>query len=433
MSRLAANLLDIRTLFISELLVATVLSVMLILVHRFHGRKFPGIGYWALGSVLQTAAFFLVALRDMLPGPFSILLANALLLFSTALMYSGTEAFQDGKRRRHFPFVLAGAATLVQIHFTFIRPDLPMRIIVLSVASSMVFAACIARFLAPKQPSMWPSIVPVVALSLSILVAAFRVVGTLLYPPGTDLLFSGIAQAVSIMGYIATLSLWTCGLILVISWKLKLEEERLAETNRMLIREMHHRIKNNLATLRAMLHIQASLSETDELKAMLAKSCNRIDAIAKIHDLLHMSEDVRRASLRLYLGNLIRSIEGSFSNQGVRVELDVEDLDLSINTLIPLGLIINELVTNSFEHGFPNGGAGRIGIFFRSDDGNYRLAVEDDGAGFLADAGNIAGFSSLGMKIVDSLVRQLRGTLSIRTKPSTSVEIVFGIEDPDPR
>jgi len=433
MSRLTVNPFDIRTLIVSEILIVTVLSAVLILVHRFHGKKFPGIGDWALGSVFQTAAFFLVALRDILPDIFSILLANAFLLFSTALMHSGIEAFQDGKRSRRLPFVLAASATLAQFYFTFIRPDLIWRILVLSVASIIAFSLCIERFLAPRQPKVWPSVVPLVSLSLSVLIAVFRIVATILHPPGTNLLFSGIAQAISIMGYIVAMSLWTSGLILVISWKLKIEEERLAETNRMLIREMHHRIKNNLATLRAMLNIQASLSETDGLKAELAKSSNRIDAIAKIHDLLHMSDDVRRASLGLYIENLVRSIEESFSNRNVRVELDVENLDLSINTLIPLGLIINELVTNSFEHGFPGGRTGRIGISFRSDGGNCRLAVEDDGAGFLAEAGSIAEFPSLGMKIVDSLTRQLKGKLSIRTRPSTSVEIVFGMDEQDIR
>jgi len=433
MNRLTADLFDIRTLFISELLIMTVVSVMLLLVYRFHGKKFRGIGNWAFGSILQTAGFLLLALRDILPNPLSILLTNAFLLFAAALMYTCIEEIQDGKRRSILPYVLAGAATLAQLHFTFVRPDLGWRILVLSSASIVILALCITRFLRPNQPGLWPVIVPVASLALFAAVAVFRIVMTVLYPPGTNLLYSGTAQAVSIMGYIVGTTGWTSGLILVISWKLKIEEERLAETNRMLIREMHHRIKNNLATLRALLNIQASLSETEELKSALAKSSNRIDAIAKIHDLLHMSEDVSLASLRLYIENLVRSIEESFSNQGVRVELDVEDLHLSINTLIPLGLIINELVTNSFEHGFPGGGTGRIGISFRSSGGDYRLTVEDDGAGFLADADKISGFSSLGMKIVDSLVRQLKGTLTIRTKPATSVEIVFGKQDQDPR
>ena len=239
---------------------------------------------------------------------------------------------------------------------------------------------------------------------------------------------TGWYQGVFIMGYIVGTLGWMAGLLLVVSWRLQKEQERLARTNQMIIREMHHRIKNNLMTLRGMVHIQAALSESAELKNALAKNCHRIDAIAKIHDLLHLSEELASASSKTYFEKLAQSLAATYSNPRVKLELDIADIHLSIKDLIPLGLILNELISNAYDHAFPEDRPGKISVLFLRREGALELSVSDDGVGFPDMAKNIEALSSLGMKIVESLSRQLRGTLSIESRPHASLRLVFPLE-----
>jgi two-component sensor histidine kinase/putative methionine-R-sulfoxide reductase with GAF domain len=202
------------------------------------------------------------------------------------------------------------------------------------------------------------------------------------------------------------------------------------EEKELLLREIHHRVKNNLQVVDSLLYLQgrAVAGETAApLRAALAQSQGRIRAMAKIHELLYRSHDISRLMFCEYLEELARVFRGStLVPAGVELVVCGCRTVLDLDQAIPCGLIVNELVTNSMIHGYPDGGPGRIAICVRErPQGGHELTVEDDGVGL---AGEVAGPSAktLGLRLVKDLSRQLGGEMHIeRPAAGTRVKVLF--------
>lgn len=203
------------------------------------------------------------------------------------------------------------------------------------------------------------------------------------------------------------------------------ELETLVREKDILLREIHHRVKNNLQLVSSLLSLQDGASGSG--KEVLRQSQDRIHTLALLHEKLYQSADLRAISFRDYAGLLLGYIQTSFASEqrAIHVRCTVDDITLDIDQLVPCGLIINELVTNSFRHAFPNG-SGTIDVSTECRDGRCQLHVTDDGVG--ADERNLQGRSgSLGLRLVKGLSRQLRGELHTQTSPGkgTAVRITF--------
>jgi two-component sensor histidine kinase len=198
----------------------------------------------------------------------------------------------------------------------------------------------------------------------------------------------------------------------------------------LLLREIHHRVKNNLQVVDSLLYLQgraAAGADAAPLRAALAQSQGRIRAMAKIHELLYRSHDIGRLMFCEYLEELAGLFRGSTMVPfGVELTVCGCRTVLDLDRAIPCGLIVNELVTNSMIHGYPDGGPGRIAICVKEGlEGRYALTVEDDGIGF---AGDFAGApaKTLGLRLVRDLSRQLGGEMRIgRPAVGTRVEVLF--------
>ncbi|MDI3484722.1 MAG: hypothetical protein PWQ74_1309 [Methanobacteriaceae archaeon] len=204
----------------------------------------------------------------------------------------------------------------------------------------------------------------------------------------------------------------------------KLEDElrRSIEEKELLLREVHHRVKNNLQIISSLLSLQ---SMTENMKNGIFKETqDRIRSMALIHEQLYQSEDLARINFRKYVEKLVKYLLHSYSvGKSINMKLDVEDLYLSINTTIPLALIINELVTNALKYAFNGRNQGTIYIKFKRVGDNLELKVEDDGVGFPED--KLQENKSLGLKLVNILVRQLEGRISIKGHDGSCFRIVF--------
>ncbi|APQ18317.1 sensor histidine kinase [Maribacter hydrothermalis] len=182
-----------------------------------------------------------------------------------------------------------------------------------------------------------------------------------------------------------------------------------------LLKEVHHRVKNNLQTVSSLLSLQSRNIENGPMKGLLKGTQNRVIAMAMVHEMLYMRKDISHIEYKSYVQELseylIRSIKG-IDNQ-VILKIDIPDIKLGIDTAIPLGLLINEALTNALKYGIDGDNKGEINIKLQKDSEKkdcYILEIGDNGIGF-PETINYKNTKSLGLKLIYNLTRQLRGTI----------------------
>jgi PAS domain S-box-containing protein len=189
-----------------------------------------------------------------------------------------------------------------------------------------------------------------------------------------------------------------------------------------LLKEVHHRVKNNLQVISSLLALQANSSREDSVRQGLMKSQRRIMAMASIHETIYGHESLSHLDCHAYVASLIHELS-EIHHSEVNIEMDVSGY-LHIDQAVPTGLIINELISNALEHAFPAQRAGTISVRLNSAEDSVVLCVQDDGVGIESNAGN-GSRPTLGGKLVDALTEQLGGRLNTTVESGTRIEIVF--------
>jgi two-component sensor histidine kinase len=184
-----------------------------------------------------------------------------------------------------------------------------------------------------------------------------------------------------------------------------------------LLKEIHHRVKNNLQIVSSMLRMQSRNLNDPEAQSALKESEARIRSMALIHQDLYQEDDLSGIAMPVYLDKLISNIQKTFGSQSSRVtvEQNIADLRLDLDTVIPLGLIINELLTNAFKHAFGEGG-GRIGVELLETGKELWLTIEDDGKGYDMTKSKGGGF---GLKMIKALSQKLGAEITTDTTSGT--------------
>jgi len=194
-----------------------------------------------------------------------------------------------------------------------------------------------------------------------------------------------------------------------------------------LLQEIHHRVKNNMQIISSLLNLQSHHIEDDKVKDMFKMSRDRIKSMALIHEKLYQSKDLTKINFAQYIQSLAVHLLNTYNVSMERIKLNakVTDVFLDINKAIPCGLIINELVSNSLKHAFPQDKKGNIRIQLnRGNNGYVRLVVSDDGIGFSENV-DFQHPDSLGLQLVNDLVDQLGGTLELDSSKGISYQISF--------
>lgn len=212
----------------------------------------------------------------------------------------------------------------------------------------------------------------------------------------------------------------------------RIEEEREAALaqQELLLREINHRVKNNLQMVSSLLNLQAARMSDPAAREQFRKAMDRVQAVADIHTRLYQGDQLGQIDFDQYLKDLCDRLRESML-EGKAIALDVEavPLVLDLDRAIPLGLIVNELVTNSIKHAFPNGGGGRILVQLRAGDGDgLRLSIGDSGAG-IPRAEN-AESGGLGMRLVEGLMLQVGGKLEMKGEFGARYEITIPAGEP---
>ena len=210
------------------------------------------------------------------------------------------------------------------------------------------------------------------------------------------------------------------------------QEEELERKNT-LLKEIHHRVKNNLQTVSSLLSLQSKSIEDIAIKNLFKESQNRVICMAMVHEMLYQREDLSKIEYRSYIEQLtnylLRSSKGGYAQ--VKVNINVPEIRLNVDTAIPLGLIINETVTNSLKYGFINETNGEIYIALKKETGrNYILEIGDNGVGYSGTPNN-NNSNSLGLKLIKNLTRQLKGSIEKdATKVGTNYIVKFQESEP---
>jgi PAS domain S-box-containing protein len=194
-----------------------------------------------------------------------------------------------------------------------------------------------------------------------------------------------------------------------------------------LLKEIHHRVKNNLQIISSMLKLQSDLIDDERYLDKFRESHNRIQSIALVHEQLYNSKNLAEINFESYVRTLMTDIIHSSKPEigTIGWDCDCTDVSLNINTAIPCALIINELVLNSLKHAFQNIKNGQISIvLIRGSEGEYNLMIRDNGIG-LPDSFSLATISSLGLELVINLVRQIKGTIQWHNDNGAVFEIQF--------
>jgi PAS domain S-box-containing protein len=192
-----------------------------------------------------------------------------------------------------------------------------------------------------------------------------------------------------------------------------------------LLQEIHHRVKNNMQITSSLLNLQIKYVDDGKAVDVLKESQNRVKSMAMIHDKLYMSEDLTRINFVNYINNLVSNLFYSYNVEDtIKPKLEIDMISLNMETAVPCGLIISELVSNSLKYAFPDGMMGEIFVSLRSKQDNYELIVSDNGIG-LPNEFDINNTKTLGLMLVNSLTEQIDGKITINRENGTRFSIIF--------
>jgi two-component sensor histidine kinase/CheY-like chemotaxis protein len=198
------------------------------------------------------------------------------------------------------------------------------------------------------------------------------------------------------------------------------------EAKDVLLREVHHRVKNNLQVIQSLLRMQAASLQDEETREAVATMAQRVYAMARVHERLYQTSDVKDLPVESYLRDLFDGAVDSRSlEQGrIQLKLDAENVPLSLERAVPFGLLINELVCNSLKHGFRDGRAGTVEIEVHRKESGTHIAVKDDGIGLPPNFDATAS-PSMGLQVAAGLARQLGGKLAFTSENGCCVRSVL--------
>ncbi|MBD0256584.1 MAG: histidine kinase, partial [Cytophagales bacterium] len=203
------------------------------------------------------------------------------------------------------------------------------------------------------------------------------------------------------------------------------EQQRLLQEKERLLREIHHRVKNNLQVVMSLLSSQADSLQDKAALSAIQESQHRVQAIALIHQKLYQSEGVARIPMQDYIEEVVAYLHESYClHQQVHFQVEVEPIELDVTQAVPLGLIINEVLTNAFKYAFPGGRPGTITLRLQRLAATCQLTIADDGVGLPAHY-DPAQSRSLGMTLLHGFSGQLGGELTLTSPPGLSINLVF--------
>lgn len=191
-----------------------------------------------------------------------------------------------------------------------------------------------------------------------------------------------------------------------------------------LLKEIHHRVKNNLQIIASLLYLQSGKFEDEDIKKVLEEGQGRVRSMALIHQKLYENEDLKSIPFGEYLQELVTEIRTSFGMDNIQLNIEASNVFFDVDTAVPLGLIVNEMATNAFKYAFLKKSEGLLSISLTEQNGQYALNVKDNGSGIPEEV-DLRKTKSLGLRLVRMLSQQLEGDFKFSVENGTAFELKF--------
>ncbi len=425
------NMLDIRTLFLAATVINLLLTFFILSIWIVHRRRFRGILFWALGNLSFALGSGLIGLRGFLPDVLSVVIANTSIILSIALIYSGIIRFKERPVRivKYVPYAAALATFVIFLYFTYVINDLKVRIIVVSLAGIVNLGICVWELLKGDMRTPPPVLIIAGSMISLMIFMAIRIAFIHAMPDVSDLMRSGAVTIIITFLLIVSITGWSVGFLLMISWELQEQERQLTADREVLIREVHHRVKNNLAIVQGLLSLQLESDLQKGAREVLSISRDRIQSISMVHEMLYSGDTISEIMLDEYLSLLANRIISTIQPSGVKLKEHLQPVSIDMIRVVPCGLFVNELISNSCKYAFPGEREGVIKLTLDVHEGEVNgrsifLEVADNGIGLPGEYSPGAG-ETLGLKIVSAMAKQLRGKLDIRKDSGTAIGVTF--------
>jgi len=206
-------------------------------------------------------------------------------------------------------------------------------------------------------------------------------------------------------------------------------EEKLKESlkeKELLLREVHHRTKNNLQTISSLLSLQVSNTDNRQAIRVMQESQNRIKSMSLVHEKLYRYGDLSKIDIREYMETLAHELFGLYgvNSNNVKLMIKIKDIRFGIDTAIPCGLIANEILSNSLKYAFPENKKGKILIELKKNKGKFFFSIMDDGVGLPKEV-DLKNTKTLGLQLINTLTDQLGGNIKLDSRNGTQFMITF--------
>lgn len=405
--------------------------IFLVLSHWWAWKftaKLQGMGEWtlgfagvALGEILYAVYLFTKAIPVAAVG----YIVEAIGL---VFVVRGCNIFILGRRGVGREIAIAGFGVVASMVFTSIVPDLNIRLLFGNLAFAVLQFTAAAVLIRRADPSLMPSLafIPVCFILVGSIGMAQVALVLASSDPETHFRTKPLFMLLTQFAYFG---LMLTALHLSYARFQNALAERIKERDT-LLKEMHHRTKNNLAIVGSLVSLESAAFSDDQVKKAFARVGARLKTISLLHERMQDDNASRSVKADEYLSHILElaNIDAKNPTQSVQTVGAIEKVDLDTKIALPLGIIVNELATNAIKHAFPGDRVGKLNVSLKKNDGIFELVVEDDGIGISNDRPE----GSLGIGLVRALSEQVCGELTCEPRmPGTRYRLVFPLRNQD--
>ena len=436
--------MDLKTLFICYSANLVFISVLLGVLWRQNRRYFKGLHLWFFALVMVAAGFVLTTMRNILPDAISVVVADSLTMGSFTVILRGLEIFTAYKKANKFSAIILAVTVFLFIVYTYIRPDISMRVMIMSAAipvtTTYTGTMLLFRIDEKLRPvAKWVGIIFYVLSGLFIL----RTLSVFFHPySGEQDLFTGpLSDGIFILLLTLLTIGYTYALTMMVSKRYSMElheknglliesQKRLSSSlheKEALLRELYHRTKNNMQVIIALLDAQSRNSGDAKFKTLVDEAKNRIQSMSMVHQKLYDAKDLSKLNLKEYITEFSQILMADLCDysSAINIEYDLDEVEITIDLAIPCALVLNEILSNAFRHAFPGQTNGSVGISLRKEK-NIVIKVTDNGNGLPKDL-NLNQSTSLGVLNARIITEnQLGGTIMFeKVNPGVCCTVIF--------
>lgn len=419
------SFLDMKTVVFAFLIYNVLISGILFSLWLQNRKRYDGISFWFADYLLQAVAQLFIVLRGYIPDFISMVISNTMVIMGIIFFYIGLRRFAGRKDREAWLYLYIPAFMAVQVYFTFFMPSLTFRSMNTS-AGILVFSllSSILMLTIPNRELRLIGRGTGIVFLLYFLVALFRIVFLILVPQSNDYFKAGLFDVLSIFVFMILGVMLTFALILMINGRLLLDIRGLLNEKELLLTEVHHRIKNNMASITSLLSIQADMADNESTREALTAAKNRTYAMMDLYDRLYRQSEYDSHSIKDYITSMVSELRAAYDSDGtITIDTDIDDIILTTRQLFPLGIIINELVTNALKYAFDVVADRAILLsLHKRTDGSLTIMVSDNGRGMKERKQKTSGF---GLILVETLIKQLGGSSVISWEGGTHYAITI--------